>query len=65
MTEAYALFKDGGQISKAHSTFAAAFIEAHEIGAIASSGVSDFPGDRAPSCETVSLLSGYSIEVVK
>lgn len=44
MTE-YALFKDGRQISKAHSTVHAARIEAYERGYVIVLAA-DFPGDQ-------------------
>lgn len=55
----YALFKDGKQISKAHSTKDAAAIEAYERGLVWDCNA-DFPGDK-PGKE---LAAGYEINPI-
>lgn len=49
----YALFKDGEQVSKAHSTEVAVYVEAYELGCV----LEDEYG--------VSLANGYEIKEVK
>lgn len=56
----YALFKDGKQISKAHSTREAAAIEAYERGLVVDWGA-DFPGDKPGRW----LAGGYEIKQVE
>lgn len=53
----YALFKDGKQVSKAHSTREAATIEAYERGLVVDWGA-DFPGDKPGRA----LADGYEIK---
>ena len=59
---AYALFKGGKQMSKAHSTKGAALIEAYERKVVVSS-CSDFP-DHEPMKSSKELLDGYEIREV-
>lgn len=58
----FALFKDGEQVSKAHSTKFAAVIEAIEKG-LATRSDHDFP-DTAPSVHTVALAEGVEIREI-
>ena len=53
----YALFKDGKQISKPHSTQAVVIIEAYERSAIVINHA-DMPGDKA----SIGLADGYEIK---
>lgn len=57
---AYALFQNGKQISKAHSTRLAARVEAYEIGAVVTNHA-DFPGD----VQSTVLADGYEIKEVQ
>ncbi len=57
----HALFKDGRQVSKAHSTRVAVAIEAFEMGLVVTSGV-DFPGDVATG---PGLVDGYEIKEIQ
>ena len=59
MTE-YALFKDGKQISKSHSTRRAAGMEAYEHSAVVHMSI-DFTGDR----QLNPLATGYEIREIK
>ena len=56
----YALFKEGLQISKAHSTRSVCVIEAFERGAIVA-GYKDFISDPGP-WRTVTMANGYEIK---
>lgn len=56
----YALFKDGKQISKWHSTYHAAIIEAYEHGAIVTS-YKDFLSEKG-KFETTVMANGYEIK---
>jgi hypothetical protein len=53
----YALFKDGKQISKAHSTKAPVIVEAYERSAIIINHA-DMQGDET----TIDLANGYEIK---
>jgi hypothetical protein len=55
----YALFHEGKQISKAHSTEKAAIVEAYERKIVVSSGF-DFPGDKSGHF----LPRGYEIREI-
>lgn len=59
----YSLFKDGVQVSKAHSTEAAVWAEAHELGVVLTSSP-DFVGD-APSAGRGSKFLAPNYEVRK
>jgi hypothetical protein len=59
----FALFRDGKQISKAHSTRAAATIEAFERGAIVISHA-DFWAKEVLFAESLDLSDGYEIREV-
>lgn len=59
-TQRYALFKDGKQIGKAHSTRLVVATEAFEQGAMVR-GSRDFSSDPV-SCESVTLADGYDIK---
>ena len=56
----YALFHNGKQISKAHSTHAAATMECYDHG-VAVRWAPDFPGDRY----RVTLADGYEVKPVE
>ena len=56
----YALFLDGQQISKAHTTRRAVLVEAFERGAVERRS-EDFPGDPAAH---IALSPGYEIRPV-
>lgn len=56
-TPRFALFREGQQISKAHSTWQAAIAEAYAHGAIINCGA-DFPGDKEARR---ALANGYEI----
>jgi|HubBroStandDraft_4_1064222.scaffolds.fasta_scaffold122747_5 hypothetical protein len=55
----YALFKDGRQYSKAHSTKEAAAIEAYEKGVIVDWGT-DFPSDKPGR----GIMEGFEIRKI-
>jgi len=55
----YALFHDGIQISKSHSTKEAAMVEAYEHGAVVDYGA-DFIGDKSGRC----LIDGFKIREI-
>lgn len=57
----YALFKDGKQISKTHSTKEAALVEAFEARAIVKGAWDFHPKDGFDN----TLCAGYEIRVVK
>lgn len=58
----YALFKDGKQISKAHTTESVVWIEAYEKGAVISSSPDFVPDDAFfPARGAKSLADGYEI----
>lgn len=56
----YALFLNGEQISKAHSTHAAAMVEVFEAGAAVRSAA-DFPGDWSGTV----MADGYEVKPVE
>jgi len=58
----FALFLDGRQVSKPHTTRDAVAIEAFERGAV-ERGSQDFPGDPA-SFKGLALAAGYDIRAV-
>lgn len=58
-TTLYALFKDGKQVSKAHSTRNAVITEAHELGVVFAYHA-DMPGDVSGR----DLAAGYKIQEV-
>ena len=59
----FALFKDGEQVSKAHSTRLAAKIEAYERKIVVSCGT-DFP-DYGVHRRGHELIGGYEIKEIK
>lgn len=59
----YALFYNGHQVSKSHSTKEAVIVEAAEQRALVKSAT-DFPG-TAPMRQTISLPPGYEIRELK
>ena len=59
----YALFYNGKQVCKGHSTIIAVVTETFERGVMVTSGVPDFPEDGPYKAGSTCLLSaGYTIE---
>jgi len=56
----FAVFKDGKQVSKAHSTIIAARIEAYEVGAVIG-----WSADFGPLGFWKELARGYTVEEIK